>query len=73
MEFVKRLLVKVRCPSIEESDTKGLSPDISRELTFSLVTSFACKTEEVYYAFFLSNATFSSAFQKLNDYKSSDG
>ena len=52
MEFVKRLLVKVDCPSIEESDTKKLSPDISRELTFSLVTSFECKTEEVYCAFF---------------------
>ena len=30
MEFVKRLLVKVDCPSIEESDTKRLSPGIGR-------------------------------------------
>ena len=49
---MKRIFVKVNYPSIEESDTKRLSADISRELTFSLVTSFECKTEEVYCAFF---------------------
>ena len=49
MEFVKRLLVKVDCPSIEESDTKRLPPDISSELTFSLVTSFEGKTEESFF------------------------
>ena len=52
MEFVKILFVEGNCPPIEESDTKRLSPDISRELTFSLVTGFECKTEEVYCAFF---------------------
>ena len=40
------------CPSIEESDTKRLSPDVSTELTFSLITSFECKTEKVVLCFF---------------------
>ena len=30
MKFVKRLLVKVNCPSIEKIDTKKPSADISR-------------------------------------------
>ena len=47
MQFMKRLPVNGDYPSIEESDTKRLSPDVSRGLTFSLVTSFECKIEEV--------------------------
>ena len=49
---MKRLHVKRDCASIEESDTKRFSPGISRELTFSLVTSFECKTEKVVWCFF---------------------
>ena len=49
---MKRISVKSDYPSIEESNTKRLSPGISRELTFSLVTSFQCKTKEVVLCFF---------------------
>ena len=63
MEFVQRLLVKVDCPSIEESDTKRLSPDISRELTFSLVTSFECKTEKIVLCFFYQMQRFQVHFR----------
>ena len=72
MQFVKRLLVKVDCPSIEESDTKRLSPDISRVDIF-IGDKFRVQNRGSVLCFFLSNATFSSALQKWSDYKSSDG
>ena len=69
---MKRNFVKDNYSSLERSDNKKFSLDIGRVDIF-IGDKFRVQNRGSSLVLFLSDATFSSTFQKWSDYKSSDG